>query len=50
MPRRQTVTHADERTPLTFDVTNAAEIQAAADTVDSLDILINNAASQSSMT
>ena len=41
---RQTVTHADERvTPLTFDVTNGAEIEAAANTVDSLDMLVNNA-------
>src|SRR5919201_861509 len=41
---RQPLTHPDERvTPLTLDVTNAAQIQAAADQVESLDILINNA-------
>ena len=36
--------HLDGRvTPLTLDVTNAAQIQRAVDEVDSLDILINNA-------
>ena len=41
---RQPVTHVDGRvTPLTLDVTNAAQIQRAVDEVDSLDILINNA-------
>src|SRR5579859_1178690 len=36
--------YADERvTPLTLDVTNAAQIQQAAEKVKSLDILINNA-------
>ena len=30
-------------TPLTLDVTNAAQIQGAAERVESLDILINNA-------
>jgi NAD(P)-dependent dehydrogenase (short-subunit alcohol dehydrogenase family) len=36
--------HSDKRvTPLTLDVTNAAQIQRAAGQVDSLDILINNA-------
>jgi NAD(P)-dependent dehydrogenase (short-subunit alcohol dehydrogenase family) len=41
---RQPLTHPDERvTPLTLDVTNTAQIQAAADQVESLDILINNA-------
>ena len=36
--------HRDGRvTPLTLDVTNAAQIQAAVERVDSLDILINNA-------
>ena len=41
---RQPVTHRDGRvTPLTLDVTNAAQIQRAVDEVDSLDILINNA-------
>ena len=41
---RQPVNHVDGRvTPLTLDVTNAAQIQRAVDEVDSLDILINNA-------
>jgi len=41
---RQPMTHPDARvTPLTLDVTSAAQIQAAAGKVDSLDILINNA-------
>lgn len=41
---RQPLTHSDERvTPLTLDVTNAAQIQAAVESVESLDILINNA-------
>ena len=41
---RQPLTHGDGRvTPLTLDVTNAAQIQRAVDEVDSLDILINNA-------
>lgn len=41
---RQPVTHGDGRvTPLTLDVTNAAQVQRAVDEVDSLDILINNA-------
>ena len=41
---RQPLTHPDARvTPLTLDVTNPAQIQAAADQVESLDILINNA-------
>ena len=41
---RQPLTHRDGRvTPLTLDVTNAAQIQRAVDEVDSLDILINNA-------
>lgn len=41
---RQPFVHADERvTPLTLDVTDAAQIQAAVDSVESLDILINNA-------
>jgi NAD(P)-dependent dehydrogenase (short-subunit alcohol dehydrogenase family) len=36
--------HSDSRvTPLTLDVTNAAQIQRAVGQVDSLDILINNA-------
>src|SRR3981081_4158089 len=41
---RQPLTHLDGRvTPLTLDVTNAQQIQAAVDRVESLDILINNA-------
>jgi NAD(P)-dependent dehydrogenase (short-subunit alcohol dehydrogenase family) len=41
---RQPVTHPDRRvTPLTLDVTNAAQIRRAVDDVESLDILINNA-------
>src|SRR5437762_5183655 len=36
--------NADNRvTPLTLDVTNTAQIQAAAERVESLDVLINNA-------
>jgi NAD(P)-dependent dehydrogenase (short-subunit alcohol dehydrogenase family) len=41
---RQPLAHSDERvTPLTLDVTNTAQIQAAVEKVESLDILINNA-------
>jgi NAD(P)-dependent dehydrogenase (short-subunit alcohol dehydrogenase family) len=41
---RQPLAHPDERvTPLTLDVTSAAQIQAAAGQVESLDVLINNA-------
>ena len=41
---RQPLSHSDGRvTPLTLDVTDAAQIKAAVDRVDSLDILINNA-------
>jgi NAD(P)-dependent dehydrogenase (short-subunit alcohol dehydrogenase family) len=41
---RQPLAHPNERvTPLTLDVTDAAQIQAAARQVESLDILINNA-------
>jgi NAD(P)-dependent dehydrogenase (short-subunit alcohol dehydrogenase family) len=41
---RSPLTHPDERvTPLTLDVTSAAQIRAAAECVESLDILINNA-------
>src|SRR5437764_12342688 len=41
---RQPLDHADGRvTPLTLDVTDEAQIQAAVETVGSLDILINNA-------
>ena len=41
---RQPLSHPDGRvTPLTLDVTSAAQIQAAAEKVGSLDILVNNA-------
>ena len=41
---RQPLAHPDERvTPLTLDVTSAAQVQAAADSVEWLDVLINNA-------
>jgi len=41
---RQPLAHSDGRvTPLTLDVTNLAEIQEAAESIESLDILINNA-------
>ena len=41
---RQPLAHPDRRvTPLTLDVTDAAQIQAAAEQVGSLDLLINNA-------
>jgi NAD(P)-dependent dehydrogenase (short-subunit alcohol dehydrogenase family) len=41
---RQPLAHPDERvTRLALDVTDGAQIQAAAETVESLDILINNA-------
>jgi NAD(P)-dependent dehydrogenase (short-subunit alcohol dehydrogenase family) len=41
---RQPLTHSDGRvTSLTLDVTNASQIQGAAERVESLDILINNA-------
>jgi NAD(P)-dependent dehydrogenase (short-subunit alcohol dehydrogenase family) len=41
---RQPLAHSDARvTPLTLDVTNAAQIQGAVERVESLDILINNA-------
>jgi NAD(P)-dependent dehydrogenase (short-subunit alcohol dehydrogenase family) len=41
---RQPLAHPDGRvTPLTLDVTDTAQIQAAADQVGSLDVLINNA-------
>jgi NAD(P)-dependent dehydrogenase (short-subunit alcohol dehydrogenase family) len=41
---RQPLVHPDERvTPLSLDVTSAAQIQAAAESVETLDILINNA-------
>jgi NAD(P)-dependent dehydrogenase (short-subunit alcohol dehydrogenase family) len=41
---RQPLSHPDERvTPLTLDVTDAAQIEAAVDRVESLDLLVNNA-------
>jgi NAD(P)-dependent dehydrogenase (short-subunit alcohol dehydrogenase family) len=41
---RQPLAHSDGRvTPLTLDITDAAQIEAAAAAVDSLDILVNNA-------
>ncbi len=41
---RQPLTHPDGRvTPLIMDVTDAAQIQAAVESVESLDLLINNA-------
>ena len=41
---RRPLVHSDERvTPLTLDVTDATQIQAAVESVESLDVLINNA-------
>ncbi|HEY3014847.1 MAG TPA: SDR family NAD(P)-dependent oxidoreductase, partial [Nocardioides sp.] len=41
---RRPFAHSDERvTPLALDVTNAAQVQQAADGVESLDVLVNNA-------
>jgi NAD(P)-dependent dehydrogenase (short-subunit alcohol dehydrogenase family) len=41
---RQPLAHPDERvTPLTLNVTSAAQVQAAAEAAESLDVLINNA-------
>ena len=41
---RRPVTHVDARvTPLSLDVTNAVQIQSAVESVESLDVLINNA-------
>ncbi|HEX9031978.1 MAG TPA: SDR family NAD(P)-dependent oxidoreductase [Streptosporangiaceae bacterium] len=41
---RQPLEHPDRRvTPVALDVTDAAQIQAAAETIESLDVLINNA-------
>jgi NAD(P)-dependent dehydrogenase (short-subunit alcohol dehydrogenase family) len=41
---RQPLVHADRRvTPLILDITDAAQIEAAVEAVDSLDVLINNA-------
>jgi NAD(P)-dependent dehydrogenase (short-subunit alcohol dehydrogenase family) len=41
---RQPLAHSDGRvTPLTLDVTDAGQIQAAVESVESLDVLINNA-------
>lgn len=46
---RQPFTHPDARvTPLTLDVTDTAQVQTAAETAGSLDILINNAGIASS--
>jgi NAD(P)-dependent dehydrogenase (short-subunit alcohol dehydrogenase family) len=40
---RQPLTHSDRRvTPVTLDVTSAAEIRGAVEGVDSLDVLVNN--------
>ena len=42
---RQPLAHPDGRVmPVTLDVTSAAQIQAAAERVESLDVLVNNAA------
>jgi len=41
--RQASITEDARVTPVTLDVTDAALIQAAADSIDSLDILINNA-------
>jgi NAD(P)-dependent dehydrogenase (short-subunit alcohol dehydrogenase family) len=44
---RQPLAHPDERvTPVTLDVTDAAQVQAAAEQIGSLDILVNNAGVQ----
>jgi NAD(P)-dependent dehydrogenase (short-subunit alcohol dehydrogenase family) len=41
---RQALTHPDGRvTPLTLDVTDAAQIRAAAESIETLDVLVNNA-------
>ena len=41
---RRRLVHPDDRvTPLTLDVTDAAQIQAAVESVETLDVLINNA-------
>jgi NAD(P)-dependent dehydrogenase (short-subunit alcohol dehydrogenase family) len=41
---RQPLAHADQRvTSLTLDVTDAGQIQTAVESVDTLDIVINNA-------
>jgi NAD(P)-dependent dehydrogenase (short-subunit alcohol dehydrogenase family) len=41
---RQPLSHSDGRvTPLTLDVTDPAQIQAAVESVESLDVLVNNA-------
>jgi NAD(P)-dependent dehydrogenase (short-subunit alcohol dehydrogenase family) len=41
---RQPLAHSDQRvTPVTLDVTNATQIQEAVESVESLDLLINNA-------
>jgi NAD(P)-dependent dehydrogenase (short-subunit alcohol dehydrogenase family) len=41
---RAPLTHSDERvTPLTLDITDAVQIESAANAVESLDVLVNNA-------
>ena len=41
---RRPITHPDSRvTPLTLDVTDAAQVRAAAGSIESLDVLVNNA-------
>src|SRR5258708_2830884 len=41
---RQPLTHSEERvTPLILDVTNAAQLQAAVESLESLDLLMNTA-------
>jgi NAD(P)-dependent dehydrogenase (short-subunit alcohol dehydrogenase family) len=48
---RQPFSHSDGRVrSLDLDVTDAAQIQAAAEKVESLDVLINNAGTHSTMT
>jgi NAD(P)-dependent dehydrogenase (short-subunit alcohol dehydrogenase family) len=48
---RRPLAHPDGRvTPLTLDVTNAAQLQGAVEQVASLDLLINNAAWRVRMT
>jgi NAD(P)-dependent dehydrogenase (short-subunit alcohol dehydrogenase family) len=44
---RRRISHPDERVvPLTLDITDPAQVAQAVDTVESLDILINNAGVQ----
>src|SRR6476469_3067872 len=41
---RQALSHPDGRvTPLTLDITDPAQVRAAAERVESLDVLVNNA-------